>query len=260
MMKKAALWVLPLGVALALSGCSGPQETPKPTESATQQGTGTGATPAPAETTPAAIPPAAHSANQLGADELLAVVKALKAGSASTGAKVVTDAELKAGAAQVEEFASQLNAKPEVCGAIAANGISKALQDVNMASLVLPADANAAATSVSVASYATPELVKEMVAKQKTSLVDCKKFTLTIQGREAKAETRELPADSTASITMASVSDIEVEGQKIETLSVTGVKANTTVGVTITAPAHLDKALKQATGIIDNALELVAQK
>ncbi len=102
---------------------------------------------------------------QLTADEVFAVANALKDDEATAGAQILKDAELKSGAAQLDQFVASMKVKPEVCGAFAASGIAEMLETVNMAALVVPANASAASTSVSITSYGSASDVQEHGSK-----------------------------------------------------------------------------------------------
>ena len=255
-MKKTALWAVPLAAALALTGCASPQDPAAMTSPAVEQSPPATQTSA---ATDAAAAPAAEG-NQLTADQVYAVVSALKDAEAAPGAQILKDAELKSGAAQIEQFVAEMNVKPEACGAFAASGMAETLDAVNMASLVMPANASAASTSVSIASYGSPADVQAMADKQKKSFEECATFSLEIQGREASATLKDTKAATDAATTLASLGTVKVDGQTMQTLSVYGFDGNNTVAVTLTAPKDVDAAAKKAEETINAALKHIADQ
>ncbi|MFF5794047.1 hypothetical protein ACFY5D_18550 [Paeniglutamicibacter sp. NPDC012692] len=263
-MKKTALWAVPLAAALALTACSAPKEPTPQSQPAVEQSPSATQTPA---ATDAAAEPSSSAAGtpeaigkQLTADQVYAVVSELKDDEATAGAQLLKDAELKAGASQIEQFVAGMKVKPEVCGAFAAGGMAEALESVNMASLVVPATASAASTSVSIASYASEAEVRALAAKQKKSFEECATFSLEIQGREASATLKDTKATTDAATTLASLGTVKLDGQTMKTLSVYGMDGNNTVAVTLTAPKDVDAAVKKAEKTINAALKRIADQ
>ena len=246
-MKKTAFWALPLAAALALTGCAAQEEAAAPSQGATDQ---------PAAASSSAAAPAAE-AKQLTAEQVEAVVSALKDDEPAAGAQVLNDAVLKAGAGQMEQLVAGMKVEPEVCGSFAASGASEILESVNMASLVVPVASGAESTTVSVASYASVSDVQDLAAKQQQSFKDCATFNLEIQGSKTSATLTDTKASTDAESTLASLGEIKFGGQTMKTLSVYGMDGNNTVAVTISAPEDVDAAVAKAEKTINAALKLI---
>ena len=246
-MKKTAFLALPLAAALALTGCGAQEKAATPSQGATDQT---------AAASGSAAAPAAE-AKQLSAQQVEAVVSALKDDEPTAGAQVLNDAVLKAGAGQMEQLVAGMKVDPEVCGSFASSGMSEILDSVNMASLVVPTASVAASTTVSVASYGSVSDVKDLAAKQQQSFKDCATFNLEIKGNKTSATLTDTKASTDADSTLASLGEIKFGGETMKTLSVYGMDGNNTVVVTLSEPKDIDAAVAKAEETINTALKLI---
>lgn len=272
-MKKTALWALPIAATLAITGCAG-EATP---DAATQPGQSTTADAAPGSSAPPSDPGSAAtspapsteatsappkskpaSGQQLTANQLVKVAKAVEKEYGKAGAKIIKNSDLQASAAMIEDVVAGMKVSPAECGAFAMAGMSEMLERVTMVAVVLPAEANDLTTSVSIASYDSAGVLEQLLEQSRENKKDCSKFTLTMQGQEASAVVKEAKADTSAKTTMATVTDVKVMGQSITTLTVAGYDGQSNVSVSISQPKDLDTAVNKAEKYIDLALKQMA--
>ncbi|WP_411733032.1 hypothetical protein [Paeniglutamicibacter sp.] len=273
-MKKIALWALPIAATLAVAGCSGasaPDEATQPSPTMAVDASSSSSAP---PTDPGSTGPSAPSASgsveaasqeenatsdkQLTANDLFAVAEAVESRSGTGGTRILKDADLRASFQTVEEIVAGMKVSPAECGSFAMAGMSETLERVNMAIVVLPAESNDLTTSVTMASYDTADVLDQLQAQAKENTGDCSKFTLTMQGLEVSAVVKKVKASTTAKTTTATVTDVEVMGQSVTTLTVAGYDGRSNVTVSISQPKDVDTAVKKAEKYIDLALKQMA--
>lgn len=278
-MKKTTWWVLPIAVTLAVTGCGGataPEEAAQPGQTtgaealpsspapsnepgATDQASAEPAAPsgsagASAETTQGSQEPRTAPGRQLTAKELGKVAKAIGKAGGPDGTKVLEDAELRASMPTIEQILAGMKVKPAECGSFAVAGVSEMMNRVNMAAVVFPADADDLSTSVNLGSYDSAEVIDQALAQADQGSTKCSEFTLSMQGQEVSAVVEPARADTSATTTLATVTNVEMMGQNMQTLTVTGYKGHSNVSVNISNPTNLSKAVKEAEKYIDLAL------
>lgn len=270
-MKKTALWALPFAATLAVTGCaaeSTPDPATRPSQTATadaspgssapltSSGSAGPSVPSTSASPEAAATPESNAASgkQLTANQLVKVAQALEGEYGKDDARILKDTELRASMGTIEEILSGMKVSPAECGAFAMAGMSEMLERVTMAALVLPAEANDVTTSISIASYEDAEVLEKLLQQTAENKSECSKFTLTMQGQEATAEVKDAKAGTTAQTTMATVTDVEVMGQAITTLTVAGYDGQNNVSVSISQPEDLETAVTKAEKYIDLAL------
>lgn len=265
---KKALWALPLAATLALAGCSGTSPNdentqPSPATAADSPAGAGGPASEPGSTeqsspgteSDAASPdPNAASGKQLSADELVQVAEAVEDEYGKEGAQILPDADLKASAPMIGEMLQGMKVDPAECGVFAMAGMSEMLDRVNLVTVVLPADANDATTSVNIGSYDSADVIEQMLAQAARNSADCSEFSLTMQGQEASAVVETGEASTSAATTLATITDVDFMGQKVTTLTVAGYDGQNTVSVNVSQPKDLDAAVQEAEKYIDLAL------
>lgn len=286
-MNKKAFWVLPLAASLALTGCSGllgsdPSQSPSETSQPPAADTPAAESPAaetPAAETSAAAPsaeaesatpgdafPSAEAesqapfngtttpARQLTANQLYSVAEAMKADDPRKGTQIIKDAELKASSQQTEDLLAGMKVSPAECGVFAGGGLQEAFSQMNLASVIVPGDASAQGTTISLGSYEDSSIVGSQFAKAQAATVDCSDFTFTMDGQSASAKVQAETATTDATTTVANLSTVKLGGKSIETLSVIGYDGFNTVGVTVVGPTDPEISVIQTQDIIDLAL------
>lgn len=286
-MNKKAFWVLPLAASLALTGCSGllgSDPSQSPSEASQPPAADTPAAESPAAETPAAetsaAAPSAEAesatpgdafpsaeaesqapfngtttpARQLTANQLYSVAEAMKADDPRQGTQIIKDAELKASSQQTEDLLEGMKVSPAECGVFAGGGLQEAFSQMNLASVIVPGDASAQGTTISLGSYEDSSIVGSQLAKAQAATVDCSDFTFTMDGQSASAKVQAETATTDATTTVANLSTVKLGGKSIETLSVIGYDGFNTVGVTVVGPTDPEISVIQAQDIIDLAL------
>ena len=276
-MKKTTWWALPIAATLAVSGCGGttdpdkaaqpsqtavaealasspaPSDEPEATEPASAEPSAPSSS-ASAETTKDAQEPKAPTGRQLTAKELGKVAKAIGKAGGQDGTKILEDAELRASMPMIEEILAEMQVKPAACGSFALAGASEMMDRVTMAAIVFPADANDLSTSVNLGSYDSAEVIEQALAQADQGSTKCSKFTLSMQGQEVSAVVEPAKAKTSATTTIATVTNVEMMGQNMQTLTVSGYKGHSNVSVNISNAKSLSKAVKEAEKYIDLAL------
>ncbi|MDQ0094824.1 hypothetical protein [Paeniglutamicibacter psychrophenolicus] len=276
-MKKTTWWALPIAATLAVTGCGGgaaPEEAAKPGQTAgaealpsspapsnepgaTDQPSVSPATPsssASAETTQGSQDSKATAGRQFTAKELGNVAKAIRQAGGPDGTKVLEDAELRASMPTIEQILAGMKVKPAECGSFAVAGASEMMDRVTMAAVVFPPDADDLSTSVNLGSYDSADVIDQALAQADQGSTRCSEFTLSMQGQEVSAVVEPAKADTSATTTLATVTNVEMMGQNMQTLTVTGYKGHSNVSVNISNPTNLSKAVKEAEKYIDLAL------
>ncbi|MBP2375690.1 hypothetical protein JOF46_003602 [Paeniglutamicibacter psychrophenolicus] len=279
-MKKTTWWALPIAAMLAVSGCGGttaPEEAAQPSQTDVAEALASSPAPfdEPEATEPASAEPTAPSSSesaettkasqgseepkaaaggQLTAKELGKVAKAIREAGGQGGTKILEDAELRASAPMIEDILSGMEVDPAECGAFALAGVSEMMDRVNMAAVVFPADANDLSTSVNLGSYDSADVIEQALAQVDKSSTKCREFTLSMQGQEVSAVVEPAKANTSATTTIATVTSVEMMGQNMQTLTVTGYKGQSNVTVNISNAKDLGKAVKEAEKYIDLAL------
>ncbi|WP_146755185.1 hypothetical protein [Arthrobacter sp. AQ5-05] len=279
-MKKTHWWALPIAATLAVSGCGGaaaPEVAAQPSQTSGDEATPS--TPAPsaepgAADQAAAEPPAPSSSaeaettqspkgsreskatpgRQLTVKELGKVAEAIRKAGGQDGTKILDDAELRASAPMIEDILSGMQVDPAECGSFALAGVSEMMDRVNMAAVVFPADANDLSTSVNLGSYDSADVIEQALAQSDESSTKCSEFTLSMQGQEVSAVVEPAKANTSATTTLATVTNVEMMGQNMQTLTVTGYKGQSNVTVNISNAKNLSKAVKESENYIDLAL------
>ncbi len=278
-MKKTTWWALPIAATLAITGCGGgaaPEEAAQPGQTAGAEALPSSPAPSkePGATDQASAEPAAPSGSvsasaettqgsqdsketagrQLTAKELGKVAKAIRTADGQDGTKILEDAELRASMPTIEEILASMKVKPAECGSFAVAGASEMMDRVTMAAVVFPADADDLSTSVNLGSYDSADVIEQALAQAGQGSTKCSEFTLSMQGQEVSAVVEPAKADTSATTTLATVTNVETMGQNVQTLTVTGYKGHSNVSVNISNPTNLGKAVKEAEKYIDLAL------
>ncbi|WP_139194903.1 hypothetical protein [Arthrobacter sp. UCD-GKA] len=276
-MKKTTWWALPIAATLAVTGCGGgaaPEEAAQPSQTAGAEALPSSPAPsnepgatdqafaaptapsssASAETTQGSRESKATAGRQLTAKELGKVAKAISTAGGQDGTKILQDAELRASMPTIEEILAGMKVEPAECGSFAVAGASGMMDRVTMAAVVFPADADDLSTSVNLGSYDSADVIEQALAQAEQGSTKCSEFTLSVQGQEVSAVVEPAKADTSATTTLATVANVELMGQNMQTLTVTGYKGHSNVSVNISNPTDLGKAVKEAEKYIDLAL------
>ena len=291
-MKKIAIWTLPLAATLALTGCSGllgsdSAESPTPSPSATvaasasateAQQPSASPTPEAAATTPAATETTSdagfssssesssdsatadagsnHSASedQLTAQELLEVAQSVESYYEKGGVQIIENAELKSAAAQSKELIDSMKVSPAKCGVYASSGSMDLMNHMNMVSVNIPASSNDAGMMVSIGSFDDASDVDTAVSVAESSSKECSEFTMTMSGQEITAAVETGKASTKAETTIATMTEVNMAGQKTKTMTVQGYDGVNNIGVIIVSPKDADVAVAQAEEYLDLAL------
>ena len=241
-----------IAVAEALASSPALSDEPEATDQASAELPLPGS--ASAETTNGSQEPKAAAGWQHTAKELGKAAKAVRKAGGQRGTKILEGAELRASAPKIEDLFSEMHVEPAECGAFALAGVSEMMDRINMAAVAFPADANDLSTSVNLGSYDSADVIEQALAQIDECSTKCSEFTLTSQGQELLAVVEPATATTSATTITATLTNVEMVGQNLPTLTVTGYKGQSNLTVNISNAKDLGKAVRESEKYIDLTL------
>lgn len=240
-MKKRSLWVLPVAVALALTGCSSNSGT----EGAA------GSSEAPQEQESAGVP-------ALTAEQAAAVAKTL--GGDEPNVQVLDSAALSASVESAKGLIDQMEIEPAQCAEYVSQQGTQDLDGVNMAAAIVVGETGES-SSYSVAGYedaAKLEAINKMADAK--DLQGCEDFSMKVAGQEVSASAKILDAESDADKTIATHTAMTMNGAEVPggSYQIQGVVGDNVVAVshTQTTEQSEDEAVKT---LVDELNKAVAE-
>ncbi|MFK0083545.1 hypothetical protein [Glutamicibacter sp. NPDC090743] len=195
-MKKRSLWVLPVAVALALTGCSSNSGT----EGAA------GSSEAPQEQESAGVP-------ALTAEQAAAVAKTL--GGDGPNVQVLDSDALSGSLESAKGLIDQMEIEPAKCAEFVSQQGTQDLDGVNMAAAIVVGETGES-NSYSVAGYedtAKLDAIKDMVDAK--DLQGCEDFSMSVAGQKVSASAKILNAESDADKTIATHTAMTMNGEEV---------------------------------------------
>ena len=201
-MKKRSLWLLPLAGALALTGCS-------------DAGTDAPAASGDAQPTQEAV-----AAEPLDAAAVKTIVEKLVADE--SGAQVIDSTAIAESLPQAKKMIESMKIEPAECADLVVQQSALDITGINMATAIVAGEKPGESTSYSVASYGDDaKLATARKAAETKDLQGCDKFSMEMQGMKLNASAEILDATSDAELTVATKSNISMDGKEVPMGSLT---------------------------------------
>ncbi|MGZ2224607.1 hypothetical protein [Glutamicibacter nicotianae] len=249
-MKKRSLWVLPVAVALALTGCSSNSgsEGAAGSSEAPQEGTSQ----ATQKQESAGVP-------ALTAEQAAAVVKTL--GGDASNVQVLDNAALSASVEIAKGLIDKMEIEPAKCAEFVTQQGTQDLDGVNAALAIAVGDAGESST-YSVTGYedsVNPDAINK-VADSK-GVQGCEDFSMKVAGQEVSASVKNLEAESDADKTIATHMSVTKNGAEMPggAYQIQGVIGENVVAIshTQTGEQSEDEAVKMLVEELNKAVEEV---